>query len=338
MTRGGDDEPVVLFRCDASAGGGFGHLTRSAYVASLIKPFAPVLFLTRPDTAAQKYLQEKRLPHRPFQDRQARLETPTRLIVFDLRRFGDGDLALLIQARESGIPTIQITDLGLERQEVDCVLDSSWQPIHPYPTDQPGLLGPAYALLHHKFRHFWKAARKYKRRNHRLFISLGGGVEYRALRDLIDPLHRHGYVLKIAPGFVMRKAHRKSLQRVFPGLRLVGRTESLARSFFEADTAIIAAGTAAFEAAACGTPALYLYHDSFQERHADAFAAAGCGVKIGPLADPPLPEILAALLAFDRENRHNMGMNGKKTVDGDGARRFVAFLQEKGWIRAHAHH
>jgi spore coat polysaccharide biosynthesis predicted glycosyltransferase SpsG len=165
-----------------------------------------------------------------------------------------------------------------------------------------------------------------------IFVSLGGSVQYRQLRKVVDLLSRYRYNIKAAPGFYLKKSGRKILKRLYPGLRFVGKTESLARAFFEADVAFITAGMAAAEAAAVGTPCLYFHGNERQKYIAKSFEKQGVGLEISHIDDFSEGNIIKILNSLTLEKRMEMGNKGKTFVDGSGARRIVDFFEQKGII------
>ena len=123
---------------------------------------------------------------------------------------------------------------------------------------QTVISGPSSALLHHKFRHFNKAKRKYRKNIKNIFINLGDLLPYRDLRQVVDILHRLRFKMKIAPGLNLKKADKRNLMKIYPGIHFCGKSESPARAYFEADLALVPAGEEILEAACVGTPALYM--------------------------------------------------------------------------------
>jgi len=325
---------MLVFRTDASEKTGFGHLKRSVYLASLLKKKTGILFCVNNNKAAGRFLEDRQTPFCWTKELETLAKTPTEIksVVFDLREFSVQDIEFLRWANANHIHTVQVTDLGLSRQPVEYTIDASIEKLFPYDEGEQVLSGPEYALLHHKFRHFNKVRRKYRKHIKNIFISLGGGVEYRQLRKLVDWLDRRRYNIKTATGFFMKKAGRKSLARLYPRLRFVGKTDSLARAFFEADAAIITAGVAAAEAAAVGTPALYLHYHGEQKFIAQTFEKYGAGLDIANIDDVLEGNLIDILSSLTWEKRIAMGNKGKQLVDGSGAARIAAFFEEKGII------
>lgn len=322
---------MLIFRTDASEKTGFGHVKRSVYLASLLKKKTEILFCVNNNKAVGRFLEERHTPYCWAKELEKLQKTPTEIksVVFDLREFSVQDIEFVRWAKANHIPTVQVTDLGLCRQPVDYIIDASIEKLFPYDEGEHRLDGPEYTLLHHKYRHFNKVERKYRKHIKNIFVSLGGGVEYRQLRNLVDILDRHRYHIKVATGFFMKKAGRKSLSRLYPRLRFVGKTDSLARAFFEADAAIITAGTAAAEAAAVGTPALYLHYHGEQKFIAQTFEKHGAGLEIANIDDVSEEKLIAVLNSLTWEKRIAMGNKGKQLVDGSGAVRIVEFFEKK---------
>ena len=192
-----------------------------------------------------------------------------------------------------------------------------------------GLAGAEPALLHHKFRHFNTAKRKYRKKIRNIFIHLGDLLPYRDLRAIVETLHRLGYRMKIVPGLSLKKADKRNLMKIYPGSHFCGKSESPARAYFEADLALIPPGDEALEAAAVGTPALY--HASGKGtrcagrhrcRPRDRRQGPGPGRLVGPVRP-------RRHRAAGPESREKMGAAGKALVDGLGVQRFFKVLKEE---------
>ncbi len=323
---------MLVFRTEASKDIGFGHLTRSAYLASLLRKDIDILFCTNQEKEAIKFLDTRKIPYCLVKDIKALANKPVKSILFDLKTFGSQDIELISWAKQNNKRTVQITDLGLRQQETDFTIDASIEKLIPYPPEKELLSGPAYAILHHKCRHFHQVRRKYRKKVKNILLALAEGIEYRQLRTLIDILSRHRFNLKIALAFYAKKSNQKILKRIYPGIRFVGRTESLARSFFEADLAVITPGISAFEAASVGTPALYLSKNREQEFTAETFDNHGLGLKISSSAGIPEKELLEKINSLSWEQRIVMGARGKELVDARGVYRIIDFFKEKGII------
>jgi spore coat polysaccharide biosynthesis predicted glycosyltransferase SpsG len=225
-----------------------------------------------------------------------------------------------------------VTDLGLNQQEVDYTIDASIDKMFPYYKDKKVLNGPDYAILHHKFRHFHKVKRKYRQKIKKVFICLGGAVEYRKLRKMIDLLSRHRWEIKVAPGFYLKRSSLKTLRRIYPGIHFVGKTESLARPFFEADVALISPGAAAYEAAAAGTPALYFYYHNEQKFIAHSFEKKEVGLEISNIDDLLHVNLAEKMNTLTLKKRIDMGSKAKQLVDAKGVYRIIDFFEQHNII------
>jgi len=324
---------MIVFRTDASRKTGFGRLNRCAYLASLIKSQIEVLFCidAAKDKIAARFLQEKNFSCCFLKDLVHREDQSIESIVFDLKNFTDDDTRLIHRAKKSDkkTKTIQITELGLNRQDVDTFIDASIDKLLPYSDDNEVLSGPGFAILHSKSRHFNKIKRKYRKKIKRVFICLGGAVEYNRLRKAVDLLSRQQLKIKIAPGFYLKPSNQKTLRRIYPGIHFVGKTESLARSFFEADAALITPGIAAYEAAAAGTPALYCYAGKEQKFSGESFEKQGAGLVISTIDDLRHGDLVEKMNALTLEKRIDMGRKGKQLVDAKGVYRIIDFFRHK---------
>ncbi|MCP4154811.1 MAG: hypothetical protein GY757_44225, partial [bacterium] len=138
-----------------------------------------IFFCVNSDKAVAKFLQERNIPYCLLKNIKSLKEKKISCIVFDLREFTPEDFELLEWASREGIATIQVTDLGLSQCRVDYTIDASIDKLFPYEEGKQILNGPAYTLLHQKFRHFNKLKRHHRKCVKYLLVSLGGGVQYR---------------------------------------------------------------------------------------------------------------------------------------------------------------
>ena len=304
---------MIIFRVDVSPRTGLRSLRRCAYLAALLKKDNGVLLCVREDKKAAKFLCERDLPVRFAKDPSTPDLGEARALVFDLDDFSAADKALLEKARETGIKTVQILSAGNAGQAVDIQVT-----------------GAGSALLHHKFRHFNKARRKYRKRIRNVFVNLGDLLPYRDLRAIVETLHRLGYKMKIAPGLNLKKADKRNLMKIYPGSHFCGKSESPARAYFEADLALVVPGDFALEAATVGTPALYMALNKEQEILADADVDRGTGARTPSLADFSVQTVRDAITPLDLETREKMGAAGKVLVDGLGVQRFFNLLKDNG--------
>lgn len=309
---------MIIFRADVSPLNGLQQLRRCAYLAALLKNKKRVLLCAREDKRAAKFLAGHKVSFSLVKDPAAIDIAAAVAVVFDLTQFSGQDLTLLNKVKKEGVKTIQILGVGGQVQAVDIVVSIGTE--------------PERALLHHKFRHFNKTRRKYRKSSRQIFIHPGDMLPYRDLRAIVDTLHRLHFQLKIAPGLTLKKADKRNLMKIYPGVHFCGRSESPARAYFEADLALISPGDEALEAACVGTPALYMPNAAGQEALADAWAAKGLGVRIPSLGDFSVETVRDAIAPLNLETRERMGAAGKALVDGLGVQRFLARLKELGII------
>lgn len=302
---------MLIFRTDVSAKSGFGYAAGCVLLASLLKKKIDIIFCIEADKNKElvKYLQEKKISLcRP----QELFNNNPQGIIFYKDEFASPDRELLRQAKERHIKTVAIVPTGTLQPGSGC---------------EYTLSGPLYALLHSKYRHFNKINRKYRKSVKNILISLEDTQTYRELRRIIDLLYRQRFNIKIAAPPFSRKSIQKILKRIFPNVRFVGKTESLARPFFEADLALIIPAPAAYEAAAAGVPALYLPCSPQQAAAADSFEQENLGIKLANISD-----ITQAIAGLSLEKRIAIGQTGKKLVDAKGVYRIIDFFKEKGII------
>ncbi len=305
---------MLIFRTEGSPQVGWHRLDRSLYLATLLKPEVDILFCVNKDKPSIERLQKRKFDFCLTTALSGLKKKDIKAVLFDLGHFAPEDGELLAWARQRDIKTLQLSQPEGPNQAALFVIDA--------------LVDPAYAVLHHKFRHFNRIRRKYRKKIKNVFLNLGDTVDYRNLRGVVDRLSRFRLNLKVAPGFLIKKANKKALKRIYPAVSFVGQCESLARAYFEADVAVIASEDALYEAAAVGTPALYLCYDRMTEAVADSFEERGAGLKITNLREVLKAGIIEKLDRLTLETRIRMGAAGKNLVDARGVYRIIDFLKK----------
>ena len=323
---------MIIFRADNSSRTGLQQLHCCAHLASLLKKNNQVMIYCKEDKKAAKFLAEKNIPTQFIKDPSGIDLAVVHAVVFDLLHFSDQDSALLEKAKKTGVKAIQIVSAGNKYQAANiCVFP--WPGPAPIAAAETKLLvGEEYVLLHHKFRHFNQVKRKYRKNIKNIFINLGDLLPYRELRETIDSLHRLHLNMKIAPGLNLKKADKRTLLKIYPGIHFCGKSESPARAYFEADLALVPASEAALEAAAVGTPAIYICQEPIQETLAQTCMDNNIGLKFGKLEDLTIESFRDITAPLTLDYREQMGSAGKKLVDGLGVQRFFKVLKENGII------
>ena len=305
---------MILLRADAGIDGSEGFF-RLLYLAQMLNRRHPVRFLLPAEKAAVKALKERKFTVISPQEEFPWAETAA--VLFDLPTFSPRDLHLLSEAKKHGLPTVQFAETGTVLPGADLTIDFAARP-ELFP-------------LHQRFRHFQRLERKYRHRVHRIFLGLGDAVDYRRLKDIVDLLRRARFQIRVAPFSAFKKSHAKALRRLTrgtSGIGFVGKAECLARPLFEADVAVILSGQRAYEAAACGTPALYFAATPGQKKTAEQFAAAGAGIFVGDISELIEGKWLETVRDLSFEKRLEMGQKGKALIDGLGVHRVLTLLKE----------
>lgn len=323
---------MIVFRTDFAPQTGLEPLRRCAYLAALLKKNHPLRICSRADKKTAKFLAEQNIPAALDKDPSAMDLAGVTAAVFDLPHFPAPDIALLEKAKGAGVKTVQIVSAGGACQPADILLQPLIEVGNQAAAGQTVLSGPSYALLHHKFRHFNQARRKYRKNIKNIFINLGDLIAYRDLRRVVDTLHRLRFKMRILPGLNLKKADKRNLMKIYPGIHFCGKSESPARAYFEADLALVPAGEEILEAAAVGTPALYFCEESGREILAASWADRQAGLKFGKLEALTLDSFREIVAPLTRERREQMGAAGRKLVDGLGVQRFFKILKENGII------
>ena len=186
------------------------------------------------------------------------------------------------------------------------------------------LLGPHYILLR---REFARAPRRVTRpKLSRVFVSIGGGAQRHALRELI------GAARAVAPEAaidVVVGPFGSALSRRDPRIAYHRDPSGIRRLMVRADVALSAGGQTTYELAATGTPTLGIRVAENQRLNLRGLSAAGALRDVGAPEEPGFRRrVERALreLARRPEARERMSRRGRQTVDGRGAERVAQEL------------
>lgn len=213
-------------------------------------------------------------------------------------------------------PSVSLHDMGLGQFESDCAIDGSVVQVRPFPAGRRALyLGPKYAVLDPGLSGIRGGTTR------RVFVNFGGGdvraLYRKAVRALdmipgpIDIRACRGYT---SWDGVDSRNHRTSW---------IGPCGSLSEGMAGSALALCAGGTALYEAARTGLPAVVLSHHRLQERTAKEFERLGAAISLGTYREVGVDTIRRALetMLCAPEARRRMGRAGRRIVDGRGLER-----------------
>lgn len=311
---------MVLFWADPVAPGGWSRLERSMTLAVHAVPRSALLVAIPSHRRAEKYLAGRRITAVGHERALREMPDGIDLVVMDQKQPNEAAERIIKMGRERSIPVFPIRDPGDPDWGAVAGCLGGWPP----DGNSSSPPGPEWAILHPRFRHFNQVRRVYPRRARKVLLHLEERLGYRELGDLIDPLWRRGYRVRVGPMASIRGNLKRALSAKYPGLRWVGAVECMARPLFEADAALLIPGAAALEAAAVGTPALYLCPEEKERRTAAQLERLG----IGLVAESP-EDVLSRL---DRDTLRGRGTAGKLLIDGRGLFRTLDFLRLQGFL------
>jgi UDP-2,4-diacetamido-2,4,6-trideoxy-beta-L-altropyranose hydrolase len=193
------------------------------------------------------------------------------------------------------------------------------------------LLGARFALLRREFTAQRPAERAFAPGARRVLVTFGGSDPAHATADAVAALQTVPglEVVVVAGGSNPRLAELEALVgRAGAGFRLAVDPADLPELMAQADVAVSAAGSTAWELAFLGLPAVLVAVADNQRPIAAALDAQGAAVDFGRVSEhepAALAREVAALLA-DADRRRTMSARGRMALDGRGADRVAAAL------------
>jgi UDP-2,4-diacetamido-2,4,6-trideoxy-beta-L-altropyranose hydrolase len=332
--------PRALFRCDASAAIGAGHVTRCLALAEALAECGwRVAFAVNPDTTAMM----PAIAASGFSVHElvgAAEDEPALL-----RGYHPGGIALLVvdhyhrdihfeEACRGWAGQILVMDDATGRQhDCDFLVDAAASDDLAYKDAVPAharlLLGPHYALMRRAF--IARRAEALRRRDGRpvenILVSFGATDPWNATSVALDALESFAKDYAITVALASQAPHLDEVRR-----KLNGRTElkldaDMAALMTEADLAIGAAGASAYERAVLGLPSIVVTLADNQRGICRCLIDAGAAACAGSKSDV-VPELakLTRALASNREKRLLMARNASSLVDGLGSRKIAELV------------
>ncbi|HTC55087.1 MAG TPA: UDP-2,4-diacetamido-2,4,6-trideoxy-beta-L-altropyranose hydrolase [Candidatus Sulfotelmatobacter sp.] len=197
------------------------------------------------------------------------------------------------------------------------------------------LLGPRFAMLRRDFTEWRKWKRETQTTARKVLVTMGGSdpdnVTERVVQAILPVADVNATV--VVGG---SNPHLPKLRALVVGaqrdVNLVDNVTNMPELMSNSDVAISAAGTTSLEMCFLGLPALLIVLADNQRAAAEELSRRGAAINLGEGAQASLgvvSEHLVRLLASP-ERRKTMSETGRKLVDGLGAERVVAELNDNG--------
>ena len=339
--------PTLILRADGGPGIGGGHVMRSLALAQAwSEAGGRAVFCT----AALAPSLQQRLVDEGFgciavdakagsgSDAEATIAAAkslgARIVVVDGYQF---PVAFHQRLRDAGLRTAALDDNGESGAYVDDLVINQNRHASPALYAQRAdhtrlLLGTEYALLRREFRKRQDPARTFPASARQLLVTLGAADPLNvtaAVIACIDPaLPPQAEIIVVVGGSnphadaIAAHAARLPNSRV---LRDPG--DSMPRLMATADLAVCAGGSTMWEMACMGVPFIPIVIAENQRQAAMAMARDGYPAIEAAAVERELPAVVAALAA-DPSRREALSRRGRQLVDGRGAERVCAALQE----------
>ncbi len=162
-----------------------------------------------------------------------------------------------------------------------------------------------------------------------VLVTMGGvdpaGLTARVVSILSSIQIPMAVTVLLGPAFSGRNDAEAVLSTASRPVRIVRAPQDPVAVMREADLAVVAFGTTAYELAALGVPTVLISLDDDHARSASAFHGAGMALSVGVhdrLPDQAIAEAVMELLS-DPSKRQRLGSHGRNRIDGQGRRRIA---------------
>ena len=350
--------PFALIRTDAVAATATGHAMRCLALAEALQEHGSesrFLMTGVPALIAERFAREgfaiERQPHAigSAEDAAATAQTAHRhgadWVVLDGYMFDDAYLETLRQAE---LRVLLIDDLGaLRRYRCDLLVN---QNLHADAALYPEagarlLLGTRYLMLRREFWRHRDAGRRPAETVKRILVSMGGlDPENNASRAIaaLDGLAGLGIAATVVVGAANPRleALREQASASRAEIAIVHGTDDMPGLMREADLAVAAGGTTAWEVAFMGVPMLLGSTAEGERMLARRLSREGGCIYLGDFRDCPASRLRDAILGLvaDAGMRRRIAAVASALVDGRGGERVVAAMRNHGSLAQETGH
>ena len=340
----------ILFRCDASAEIGFGHLVRCLALADEICRIRGVRvgFAMRDgalgtDIVRQHGYEVFQLPSNWGAETLSR--DYSEWLGETMRWF---DATILIVDVRDDLSCQQLKSLSGERRLIVLLDDLSDRRFAaglafypPVPQVQKAdwtnfhgerFVGWEWTILRSQFA---APLRRETTGGRSLLITMGGsdpaGITMQAVRAAESVDADFNATIVLGPGFRHKNALFELLAKARHQFMIRENVNDMRAQMMQSDLALCSYGMTSFELAASGVPAIYLCLSEDHAESASALAEAGAGWSLGVASDVRDQQIANALgkLLGDAGRRAQMSATARGLIDGQGARRVAEVLAER---------
>jgi spore coat polysaccharide biosynthesis predicted glycosyltransferase SpsG len=297
----------AIFRCDATADIGFGHLSRCVALAEALRlSSVRSTFAGLFDDGARSQIAAAGFDRADFNepvnteasDERHPLENSAELLIVDSYRANESYLSSL---KSLGITVVVIDDFrALETYPCDVVLNFTWEASSlGYPDGPVLLLGPGYFPARRRLVELRPQSIERKRpaRVRNLLIAIGGADPKRIAARLIRILRESHADICLRVVAANEADLGETLADFATGSAILPRQPDLSEQFLWADACITGGGLIKYESAFMGLPAAAIAQNEGQDGETRALTRAGLVFDLG-LADDRSDEELAS--AMDR--------------------------------------
>lgn len=334
--------PTAVFRTDASARIGMGHLLRCLALAEALTARGwRTCFVVRKARGEDPYhvlgpitRDVVTLPFNADLAQDVRRtadcarERGAAVTIVDTYQATAGYLGDL---RKDG-PVMYIDDLARIRDGFDLLLNYNvgftsrdYRKVSP---DAKVLLGPRYCLMRREVstvRAGMSARPRAPRVASELLVTLGGGAQGRTMRKVLGALAGEGWLRRAT---ITAERWKGPADR---RLRFVGFTKDLPRLMRRHPMALTAGGSTCYQLALLGVPMVILTIADNQRRIAEGMDSLGAGISLGAVKHLSPDTISRALrgLANSPSRRSGMSEIGMRAVDGKGCERVADEMERR---------
>lgn len=324
----------IVFRCNANAQIGWGHVKRCLNLAQWLRGKYKIYFVINQEELVSAHIKAKGFSvfeisekgdDEKFNEKVINtiLGFEPHIVVSDIH---DTTYEYMHALKTHNIKCVNFDDMSKNIKMAQVAVDANRK------EKEGKCFGPSYIVLSSVYSKLAKKSRKLHQKVKTILFSFGGsdpsGLTEKALRSLegrIPPAIE--WLVTVGPSFQNKQQLEKWGEKY--NVVLLPDVSELATLLLDVDLAIVSGGTTMYESLALGTPTVVMAQNKAEAKNARRMEKKGAVVYLGEgnkISDKKIMRKVNALIG-DASMRQKISAHAKETIDGKGLFRILEQIE-----------
>ena len=324
----------IVFRCNANAQLGWGHVRRCLNLAQWLRGKYKVFFVINQEPAVCEYIKERGFPVFEISEKGTPEKVEERvlntilgfephIVVNDVH---DTTYEYMHTLKKHNIKCVNFDDSSKNVKMAQVVIDANRK------EKENKCFGADYIVLSSVYPKQAKKKRRLHKRVKSILISFGGSdpgdLALKTLRSLDGRIPENIELLvTVGPSFQNREELEKWGQEY--NVVLLEKMDDLSQLFLDVDLAVVSGGLTMYESLSLGTPTVVVAHNKGAAKNARRMEKKGAVLYLGEglkISDKKIMRKVNALIE-DFPMREELSKNAKDVIDAKGVFRILEQIE-----------